>query len=185
MGNKRLELRDGWAWLVLGKEKSRAREYLIKADKDASYIFAYKDEWQDAFQVRLPLINDIIPAKAYFNRLEKLIKSVEEYNDYEKANAVLYGEMDLVEISEEVYTLRDTLKRIIEKCYDRLKKRSEAVHEALVRANHIEAEYGSEIVWKDMSRREILQELQYGRLAETAETKTLYEMYDDGYRWEA
>ena len=185
MVNKRLELRNGWAWLVLGKDNSRARTYLINREHNTNYVFSYNSGWQEEFQVRLPTQADVLPANAYFQRLEVIIKEVEEYNDYEKANAVLYCETDLVEISAEVYALRDTLKRILEGCFDRLRKRAEAVHEALTRANQIENEYGSEVVWKDMPRRELLQELQYGRLQETAETKTLYEMYDNGYRWEA
>lgn len=184
MGKKRLELRNGWAWLVLGEENSRARTYIISAEHSGWFMFKQTDKWLSEFKVTIPRDSDVLPAAVYFNRLCHVIKTVEEYNDYENANALLYGEMDLVEIQDEVYALKDNLKKILEGCYERLRKRSIAVHEAIARANHIEDEYGKEIVWKDMPRRELLQELQYGRLMETAETKTLYEMYDDGYRWQ-
>ncbi len=184
MGNKRLELQDGWATLVIGEELSRARKYIINVERSDG-VFNWYGEWRSEFLVRKPTIGDVLPAEVYFRRLENAIKSCEEYNDYEKANALLYGEMDLVEITEEVYALRDKLKRILESTYDRLKKRSQAVHEALMRSHHIATEYEREIVYEKLSRKELLQELQYGRLEETAETKTLYEMYDDGYRWQA
>lgn len=185
MGNKRLELRDGWAWLVLGKEQSRARTHFISRNGKAYALFGYDKEWQEAFELLRPTDRDMMQAYAYYQRLEYLIQAIEDWNDTEHVNEVLYGEMDLIEIDEAVYKLREILKDILEKAYSRLKARLKAQHEKLFRASHIEAEYGQEIVWKDMPRRELLQELQYGRLQETAETKTLYEMYDDGYRWEA
>ena len=185
---KRLELRNGWAWLVIGKESSRARTYLFQKDKVGS--LQWDGDWEhnksvDEFCVRRPLKEDIVPASTYFLALSSVIKAVEEYNDYEKANEVLYGEMDLIEVDESVYELRDKLKRILENTYARLVARSKAVQEARERASHIAYEYGAEVVYKDKSRKEILEDLQYGRLAETAENKTLYEMYDDGYRFQA
>lgn len=184
MENKRLELKDGWAVLVLGLDKSRARKYIVSADKSEG-VFDWAGEWKATFFVRKPSLNDVLPAQVYFRRLEQAIKSCEEYNDFEKANALLYGEMDLVEIADEVYALRNNLKKILEKTYERLKKRSQAVHEAILRANHISGEYEREIVHDTLSRKELLQELQYRRLEENSKNKTLYEMYDDGYRWQA
>lgn len=185
---KRLELRNGWAWLVIGTEKSRARSYLFRRERVDLLVWngCWDDNYnEEAFMVNRPLNTDLLPAQTYFLRLSQVIKDVEEYNDYEKANAVLYGEMELITIDEAVYALRDKLKKILEDTYARLVARSKAVQEAQDRASNIAREYGSEVVHKDKTRREILQDLQYRRLAETAENKTLYEMYDDGYRFQA
>ena len=184
---RKLVLRDGWVYLQLGTDKSRARAYLFERGVGGlTWDGRFEDNYNAAeFTVRRPLNSDMLPAKTYYSALAEVIRDIEEYNDYERANALLYGGMDLITIDEAVYNLRDRLKKILEDTYARLVARSKAVQEARARAYHIYQEYGSEVVYKDKTRAEVLQDLQYHRLEETAENKTLYEMYDDGYRFRA
>ena len=184
MESKRLERFNNKVRIYLGKEDSRARQYFAYADRDRGH--AVPNKWADAFYVIEPDTRySTFPAADYFRNLQRVIASVESFNHKEQANMMLYGEPDYISIDEEVYALRDKFADILEKTYKRLEERIKVAHEAIVRANHIEYEYNREIVHKTLSRRELLQDLQYGRLAETAENKTLYEMYDDGYRWQA
>jgi hypothetical protein len=183
--NKRLECRDNDVYLVLGSDGSRAKTEIFNA-LEGSYALEWKGKWASLnsscaeYRVRKSFGFETLPAKTYCFYLGKVLQAILEHNENERAVALIGMEMDLVEIDSNVETLYKNLKESIEKIRIRCMARTKAFTEDRAKLEAADREYNNEVIWRDKTRGEIRNSILCGTLAETSETKTLYEMFDSG-----
>ena len=165
-----IEIREDGIWLYLGKEEDKYRKHMLWYLADACVLDGYHP-WID---LKRPKGECRIKQGKELKGLRLSLRAIELYN----------------KLTEEIITVDDSV-------YNRLKEleaEEQAAHEKAMQKRREERLRGIErerirkqqleqdnvVLWKGMTRGELRDLIRRGLLVETSETKTLYEMYDDG-----
>ena len=168
----RFEEREDGIWLVFGTDlqdyqrKAITRDF-IDGDYEALEDFSF---WCDVAKPKseykiLDLSHIVMLCESY-NKIERLSKFPELICVPEKI-------MDMVNKQ------REEFRRKIEE-EERLAAEKWELHCRECEEKAINESKEKKVFWNDKTKEELHVDLAFGLLPETAETKTLYEMYDDG-----
>lgn len=185
---KRLEQREDGIWLVVGTNvHNKARAYVLDRCFEKGRVLEHLNMWRG--------LNNPQPEYKVLD-LSFVVRCVEKWNNSERELQLLFAKYcnNFTENKDNYIYIPDDLAELARR-YDEAErqKRDEAMRlfmeaqavareKALQRERELQAkkERDNVIVWNGKSRGEVRELIRRGLLVETVETKTLYEMYDDG-----
>lgn len=169
---KRLELRGDQVWLVVGKDlRNSARHFILRECEDSTALDGY-NVWNECNNPT---------AEFKVNDVAKIVNLAEKWNEWqgERGEHVDVPE-DVKAVAHEQVARRKAERERKQAEYRAKQALEEERRQVWLERYRAEKERDAEVIWKDRTRGELRTLIRFGLLAETVETKTLYEMYADG-----
>ena len=113
---KRLELREGsTVWLVIGKEESEARSFIL--DCHVNGVFGNTSKWsevpRDEYMVQIAYKGATWVTMVYLRNLSEALSIVKRHNEWQRSREKAGLTTDYVEIDHAVEELYERLKKIV------------------------------------------------------------------------